>query len=94
MQLSKRKARSSDRNGTRFRLTGRPSANPASADQGLGPRSVGPNRFCEHVRSGRIDAPKFCALQFECYHCGFDQILDDLDKVGRSSIRSGGPTAA
>jgi len=36
-------------------------------------------QLCVHVRSGRVDAPRFCTLRFECYHCGYDQIPDELD---------------
>lgn len=39
----------------------------------------GSERPCRHVLTGRIDAPKICAMNYECYHCSFDQMLDDMD---------------
>ncbi|MBT8352571.1 MAG: glycine cleavage system protein H [Deltaproteobacteria bacterium] len=39
----------------------------------------GSNRPCRHALTGRIDAPKICTLNYECYHCAFDQMLDDMD---------------
>lgn len=39
----------------------------------------GAERPCRHALTGRIDAPKICALNYECYHCSFDQLLDDMD---------------
>ena len=43
-----------------------------------GDRLVSP-RFCTHLLEGRIDVPKRCTRNYECYHCGFDQWLDALD---------------
>ena len=34
---------------------------------------------CRHVLTGRIEAPKICAYNYECHHCAFDQMLDDMD---------------
>jgi hypothetical protein len=42
----------------------------------------GRSRICLHVLTGRVDAPKVCTRQFECYHCGFDQLLDEMDAAG------------
>jgi glycine cleavage system H lipoate-binding protein len=39
----------------------------------------GHSRPCRHTLTGRIDAPKICTDNYECYHCGFDQMLDDMD---------------
>ncbi len=39
----------------------------------------GASRPCRHVLTGRIDAPKICTMNYECYHCPFDQMLDELD---------------
>jgi glycine cleavage system H lipoate-binding protein len=39
----------------------------------------GASRPCRHVLTGRIDAPKICTMNYECYHCPFDQVLDELD---------------
>ncbi|MCP4022988.1 MAG: glycine cleavage system protein H [Desulfobacteraceae bacterium] len=39
----------------------------------------GASRPCRHVLTGRIDAPKICTLNYECYHCSYDQMLDEMD---------------
>jgi len=39
----------------------------------------GSSRPCRHSLTGRIDAPKICSLNYECYHCAFDQMLDEAD---------------
>jgi glycine cleavage system H lipoate-binding protein len=39
----------------------------------------GASRPCRHSLTGRIDAPKICSLNYECYHCAFDQMLDEVD---------------
>ncbi len=39
----------------------------------------GPERPCRHALTGRIDAPKICPMNYECYHCAFDQMMDDFD---------------
>ena len=39
----------------------------------------GAERSCRHVLTGRIDAPKICPLSYECFHCAFDQMMDDFD---------------
>jgi glycine cleavage system H lipoate-binding protein len=44
-------------------------------------RYRGSTRPCRHALTGRIDAPKICTLNYECYHCPFDQMLDDADLV-------------
>lgn len=44
-------------------------------------RYRGAARPCRHALTGRIDAPKICALNYECYHCPFDQMLDEADLV-------------
>jgi glycine cleavage system H lipoate-binding protein len=41
----------------------------------------GASRPCRHALTGRIDAPKICTLNYECYHCAFDQMLDEADLV-------------
>jgi glycine cleavage system H lipoate-binding protein len=41
----------------------------------------GHSRPCRHALTGRIDAPKICTQNYECYHCPFDQMLDDMDLV-------------
>ncbi|WDP90993.1 MAG: glycine cleavage system protein H [Desulfobacter sp.] len=37
------------------------------------------NNPCRHVLTGRISAPRDCAMNYECYHCEFDQQLDEED---------------
>ncbi len=32
---------------------------------------------CRHVLTGRIKSPKTCVMNYECYHCEFDQQLDE-----------------
>jgi glycine cleavage system H lipoate-binding protein len=39
----------------------------------------GAERPCRYALTGRIDAPKICPLNYECYHCAFDQMMDDVD---------------
>ena len=41
----------------------------------------GSSRPCRHALTGRINAPKICTLNYECYHCPFDQMLDESDLV-------------
>jgi glycine cleavage system H lipoate-binding protein len=41
----------------------------------------GASRPCRHALTGRIDAPKICTRNYECYHCPFDQMLDEMDLV-------------
>jgi glycine cleavage system H lipoate-binding protein len=42
-------------------------------------RYDGANRPCRHALTGRINAPKICPNNYECYHCAFDQMLDETD---------------
>lgn len=39
----------------------------------------GDSRPCRHVLTGRVDTPKICAMNYECHHCSFDQLLDEGD---------------
>lgn len=39
----------------------------------------GASRPCRHALTGRVQAPKICAMNYECYHCPYDQMLDDCD---------------
>lgn len=39
----------------------------------------GAERPCRHALTGRIDAPKICPMNYECYHCSFDQMIDEID---------------
>ena len=43
-------------------------------------RYHGSSRPCRHVLTGRVEAPKLCTLNYECHHCTFDQLLDDMDE--------------
>ncbi|WP_419661735.1 putative glycine cleavage system H protein [Desulfosarcina variabilis str. Montpellier] len=42
-------------------------------------RYDGANRPCRHALTGRISAPKICSNNYECYHCAFDQMLDETE---------------
>ncbi len=42
-------------------------------------RYDGASRPCRHALTGRVEAPKICAWNYECYHCSYDQMLDDVD---------------
>ena len=42
-------------------------------------RYDGSERPCRHVLTGRIDGPKICPHDYQCYHCAFDQMLDEFD---------------
>jgi glycine cleavage system H lipoate-binding protein len=47
--------------------------------QYLQQRYHGASRPCRHALTGRVDAPKICTLNYECYHCAYDQMLDEED---------------
>jgi glycine cleavage system H lipoate-binding protein len=53
-------------------------ARPKWAEE-LQKRYPGPERPCRHYLSGRIEGPKICPMNYECYHCPFDQMLDEVD---------------
>ncbi|MCP4574885.1 MAG: glycine cleavage system protein H [Deltaproteobacteria bacterium] len=42
---------------------------------------AGHARPCRHALTGRVEAPKICTMSYECYHCPFDQALDDADYI-------------
>ena len=42
-------------------------------------RYDGANLPCRHALTGRIGAPKICPHNYECHHCEFDQMLDEMD---------------
>ncbi len=46
----------------------------------------GSSRPCRHSLTGRTDAPKICTMNYECYHCAYDQMLDEYDIVRESEI--------
>ena len=39
----------------------------------------GASRPCRHALTGRVEAPKICVHNYECYHCAYDQMLDEMD---------------
>lgn len=39
----------------------------------------GSERPCRHALTGRVQAPKICAMNYECYHCPYDQMLDEAE---------------
>jgi len=47
--------------------------------QYLQQRYHGASRPCRHALTGRVDAPKICTLNYQCYHCAYDQLLDEED---------------
>ena len=53
--------------------------------QYLQQRYQGSSRPCRHALTGHIDAPKICSMNYECYHCPFDQVLDELD-LGKGAV--------
>ncbi len=42
-------------------------------------RYHGAERPCRHALTGRANASKICAMNYECHHCAFDQMMDDID---------------
>ncbi|MCG6892720.1 MAG: glycine cleavage system protein H [Desulfobacteraceae bacterium] len=48
----------------------------------------GASRPCRHALTGRVQAPKICTMNYECYHCTFDQMLDEMDLAedGRAPV--------
>jgi len=42
-------------------------------------RLPGESRQCRHFLTGRIESPKICPMNYECYHCPYDQMLDEVD---------------
>jgi hypothetical protein len=58
------------------------------------PIDIGSARQCYHVLSGRTEAPKLCIWNHECYHCAFDQLLDNFDFVRATELAPSGLEAA
>ena len=52
---------------------------PLDWSEALRRRFTGASRPCRHRLTGRIEAPKICTYNYECYHCPFDQMLDEQD---------------
>ena len=44
-------------------------------------RYDGASRPCRHALTGRVDAPKICTNNYECQHCAYDQMLDEMDMI-------------
>ena len=42
-------------------------------------QATGLSQVCHHVSAERINAPKRCMLNHECFHCAYDQWLDAID---------------
>jgi hypothetical protein len=40
-------------------------------------RYPGSSRPCRHAVTGNVSVPKICALNYECFHCAYDQMLDE-----------------
>lgn len=42
--------------------------------------NVQKNRLpCRHLENGRTVIPKLCIYNYECWRCGFEQWLDELE---------------
>lgn len=41
----------------------------------------GGSRPCRHYLTGRVASPKICTQNYECRHCEYDQMLDELDLI-------------
>ncbi len=39
-----------------------------------------PFRLCLHTGSGRIRIVKTCIHNYQCWHCAFDQWLDEMEE--------------
>ncbi|MFC1516054.1 hypothetical protein ACFL7E_04770 [Thermodesulfobacteriota bacterium] len=40
-------------------------------------RYPGSSRPCRHALNDTVSSPKICALNYECFHCAYDQLLDE-----------------
>ena len=36
--------------------------------------------FCRHMNDGETGIPKICARAYECWHCAFDQWLEEMEE--------------
>jgi len=57
----------------------KPTQQEAGWMQYLKERYHGASRPCRHALTARVNAPKICTLNYECYHCPYDQMLDEMD---------------
>jgi hypothetical protein len=39
-----------------------------------------PCRSCVHAENGRAEIPKICIRDYECWHCAFDQWIEELEE--------------
>lgn len=39
--------------------------------------NISAKKLCHHVLTGRVKAHKLCFKNYECYHCAYDQMIDD-----------------
>jgi glycine cleavage system H lipoate-binding protein len=70
--------------------TGKAKADEKSWSKSIRDRSFarGEAPPCRHALTGRVDAPKVCTLNYECYHCSYDQWLDEYDthEIARKTV--------
>jgi len=45
---------------------------------GLKTYYVGNQKWCFHAAQGRLEIPKLCIRNFECWHCAFNYWLEDV----------------
>jgi glycine cleavage system H lipoate-binding protein len=67
--------------GKKRKYRGHVESGAAEWANNLRKRHDGASRPCRHALTGRAGAPKVCALNYECYHCEYDQWLDECDLV-------------
>ncbi len=36
--------------------------------------------FCRHMENGETGIPKTCTRAYECWHCNFDQWLEEMEE--------------
>ena len=52
-------------------------------------RYPGSSRPCRHALNGSVSSPKLCALDYECFHCAYDQMLDEQVWMNMVMFNSG-----
>jgi hypothetical protein len=45
---------------------------------GLKTYSVGNQKWCSYAVNGRMEIPKLCIRNFECWHCAFNYWLEEV----------------
>jgi hypothetical protein len=53
---------------------------------GAKPGTQVPGRFCVHLEHGRTGIPKMCLCNQECWHCAFDQWMDQIEETGPGEV--------